>query len=76
MNRSDLMALAPWLAFGAVLGIVWLRLFRARHPARRLPAPPKGCHPHGRAGAGDSPGVVPRSPEEAAGSAQHGAGPQ
>jgi len=56
VNGSDLLALAPWLLFGAGLSVVCLRLLTARHPAsRRLLAPRRDRHRHGRAEPRDSP---------------------
>ena len=45
MTGSDLIVLAPWIIFGAVLGAICARLYVGRSRARRrrgLPPPERG----------------------------------
>lgn len=75
MNGSDLLALVPWLLFGAGLGMVCFRLISARHWSRRVLPPREGREEQGREEPGDSLGAAPRPPQQAGESGQHGAGP-
>lgn len=47
MTGMDLIALAPWVFFGAALAVVCLRLRRSRRAAAR-PRPPAGQEPPDR----------------------------
>lgn len=40
MTGIDLIVVAPWIAFGVVLAIVYFLLLRSNHAARRGPARP------------------------------------
>jgi hypothetical protein len=81
VNRSDLIAVVPWLLFAVGLSLVGLRLLRARYVPRRQTAPRKRRRLHGRAdscrsldGTPAAPGPAADTAQSTAGSGQHGAG--
>lgn len=55
MTGSDLIVLAPWIAFGLVLAVVYILLLRSRRASRRQARPFSAAAGAGRTPAGREP---------------------